>query len=381
MNSLLNLAELGSRLSKVDMLLLALLKRRMDLALQVGAYKINEKTKEKQSIFRPEIEDKRLAAFREWATEHRMNPHFAEALFYLIIGESCKQQMIQLQNSAGKALVEPLTEEAEYEILKKNLLLLTEQWSQSYDEDYDRAFFATHAYLDFESDLIRQEIAKLSEARTALDLGCATGILTLGLAGRFGKVIGYDISPHMIEKARAKKQSAKFSDVAFEVADIENGIPQTDGSISFVVMSLGTASDMRNIQPVLQEVKRVLKPGGRFLCSFYNRNALLYHWDFIPWPVGLAAEINPHKHCLDVHYGDDVLSVYAKPYTVEEVRSIFDGLLEVSSVLTYPTISSILPSDLLEKQPEVQTAVDTIDRKLSESGTGAYILVTGQKCA
>ena len=375
MNQLLDLNELRSRLKRVDMMLLALLKRRMDLALQVGAYKIQKN----EDIFRSETEDKRLAAFREWATNHKMNPHFAEALFYMIIGESCKQQMIQLQSSAGRLLGEPATEDAKYEVLKQNLLRLTEQWSISYDEGYDRKHFATHAYLEFESDLIKQEIAKLPDTNVALDLGCATGILTLGLAGRFGKVVGYDISPHMIEKASTKKLGAKFSDVTFEVTDIESGIPQPDSSISFVVMSLGTASDMRHIQLVVQEIKRVLKPGGRFLCSFYNRNALLYRWDFIPWPIGLAAEINPHKHCLDVHYGEDVLSVYAKPYTVTEARGLFDGHLEVSNVLTYPTLNSILPSDLLEEQTEVQSSVESIDRMLAQSDTGAYVLVTGQK--
>lgn len=378
MQTLLNKEELAVRLGKVDMLLLALLKRRMDLALQVGEYKMKKNPPEE--IFRPKIEDDRLGTFRAWAAEHKMNPHFVEALFYLIIGESCKQQMIQLQSSAGKPTVEAKTEDEEYQVLKKNLLLLTEQWSQSYDEMYDKGFSATHAYLEFESKLITQEIANLTDKSVALDLGCATGALSFGLVSKFNQVIGYDISPHMVEKARAKKhQVARLNDAIFKVADIESGIPEPDGSISFTVMSLGTASDIRNIQSVLREINRVLKPGGRFLCSFYNRDALLYRWDFIPWPTGLAAEINLHKNCLDVHHGEDVFSVYAKAYTIKEASALFDGILEISPIQTFPTISSILPSDLLQKQPEVKNVVDMLDHKLAESGTGAYIVVTGEK--
>ncbi|MEN9614452.1 MAG: hypothetical protein RLZZ347_759 [Candidatus Parcubacteria bacterium] len=375
MQTLLDLKELGKRLKKIDMLILALLKRRMDLALQVGAFKI----KEKQTIFRSDVEDSRLAEFREWAIAHKMNPHFAEAIFYLIIGESCKQQMIQLQASVGIPATEVATEEDDYRVLRENLLLLAAEESKTYNDSYATAFFATRTYLDFEIEIIKAEIAKLSNTDVALDLGCATGTLTRILAGHFKKVVGYDISPEMIAVARSKEHTAASLDLSFEVVDIENGLPNQDNSVSFVAMSLGTASDIRNIQTVILEIKRVLKPGGRFLCSFYNREALLYRWDFMPWPVALAAEINPHKNCLDVHYDDKVLSVYARPYSVEEVRQVFSGALDISSVLTYPTLSPILPNDLFENQPEVQTAVAKIERTLLESGTGAYILVTGEK--
>src|SRR3972149_5362321 len=92
MHKLLNLSQLGGRLAKVDMMLMALLKRRMDLALQVGEYKISK----------AKIESKRLAQVRIWARKNKMNPHFAETVLYTIIGESCKQQMIQLQNITSR---------------------------------------------------------------------------------------------------------------------------------------------------------------------------------------------------------------------------------------------------------------------------------------
>ena len=369
----LDLKELGKRLYGVDMLIVALLKRRMDLALQVGEYKIEKG----QKIFRASVESKRLAQVRAEARKCKLSPHFAASILYQAIDESCKQQMIQLQNAATRRHKGPKTEDDWYRLLKKNLLLLTKRWADSYDEDYDKAFFATHTYLEFEEEILKQEIKQVARKGLALDLGCATGRLAVKLASSFDQVIGYDISPHMVKKANEK--SGEFSNLSFVEADIEEGIPLPDNSVSLVVMNLGTASDIRDISGVLKEVGRVLEAGGRFFFSFYNRDALLYQWDFVPWPVGLAAEINVHKHCLDVHMGAKVLSVYARPYSVKEVESLFSPSMKVSKVLTHPTISSILPHTLFEGKPAIQKSMTDIDRQLSIANDGAYIIVTGEK--
>lgn len=71
-------------------------------------------------------------------------------------------------------------------------------------------------------------------------------------------------------------------------------------------------------------------------------------------------------------------TVYARPYTAAEVRDLFDKGLSVSSVLTHPTISSILPNELFEEEI-VRELIDKIDRQLSELTSGAYILVAGGK--
>lgn len=377
MNLDLDLEELGSRLARVDILLMTLLKRRLELALQVGTYKM----KRGLPSIRLKVENQRLAKIRAWARKNKMNPHFAEAMLYGIISESCKQQLIQLQRTSKRKLKDPENDDQWYQVLKGNLLRLTEEWSKSYDKDYDAAYFATHAYVEYEGCILQQEIAQLSKRGSVLDLGCATGRLTFQLAAKFKEAVGYDLSPHMIKRARAKlcRGKGQFPGTHFDRADIEEGIPQPDGSASLVVMNLGTASDIRNIGRVLQEVSRVLKSGGRFFLSFYNRDALVYRWDFIPWPTGLAAEINVQKHCLDVHSANQLFSVYARPYTVEEVNGLFSDGMSVSNVCTYPTISSILPSELFEDQPAVQRSITAIDRQLAESNMGAYIIATGFK--
>lgn len=368
-----DLGILGKRLYGVDMLIVALLKRRMDLALQVGEYKIEKG----QKIVRASVESKRLAQVRAEARRLKISPHFAASILYQAIDESCKQQLIQLQKAATRRRKKPMTADTWYRLLKKNLLILTDKWANSYDADYDKAYFATHAYLEFEEEILKQEMKRISKKGIILDLGCATGRLSVKLASSFGQVIGYDISPHMVRKANTRDQ--KPANVTFVEADLENGIPQPDNSASLVIMNLGTASDVRDISAVLKETERVLRSGGRFFFSFYNRDALLYQWDFVPWPVGLAAEINIHKHCLDVHFGSKVLSVYARPYTPAEVKKLFPPALKLSRVLTHPTISSILPHTLFEGKPAIKKSMIEIDRQLAKAGDGAYIIVTGQK--
>lgn len=375
METLLNLEELGIRLKRVDTMMMTLAKRRMELAQQVGLYK----RRANQKMFRADIEDKRIAETKEWGAEHGLNPNFTASLLYLLINESCKQQMIQLQEES-LSITEPKTEGEWYEGLKKNLLLLTERWCGSYDDDYEKHAFATKAYLNFERMLIDREIERLPDRATIIDLGCATGRLTLPLSGHFEHAVGYDLSPHMVTIARKNASLHSFgAKASFHEVDIENGIPVDDATISFAVMNLGTASDVRNIKGVIEETLRVLKPGGRFFFSFYNREALLYRWEFLPWPVGLVASINLHKHCLEVHSRNEVLSVYARPYTVAEVTTLFrEAGVEVDSS-TYPTMSAILPNDLFDGQSGIQQAVTALDWNLSSLSMGAYIIATGQK--
>lgn len=374
MKNLLSLEELGKRLKSIDVMMMTLAKRRMELAEQVGLIK----RRDGQKIFRADVEDKRIEEIKVWARKHNLNQNFAASMLYLLIDESCKQQMIQLQEES-LAISEPRTEDEWYGDLKKNLLLLTERWCSLYDS-YEENAFATKAYLRFEQALVDREIEQMSDREIVIDLGCATGKKTLLLSEHFGQAVGYDISPHMLAIAKGNASKHQFgARVSFHEVDVEEGIPVGDATVSFVVMNLGTASDVRNIERVIKETLRVLKPGGRFLFSFYNRDALLYRWEFLPWPVSLVASINLHDHCLEVHSGNEVLSIYARPYTVGEVTALFRDVGVEVNLSTYSTMSAILPNDLFENQPGIQEAIVSLDEDLSTSSMGAYIIATGQK--
>lgn len=367
----LDLKELGKRIGMVDRHLVALLSKRRELAIQV----VNYKKTHGEPIIRFKVEEERLAAARAFAQEKGLDPNFIHSLFYTIIAETCRVQINLLQTPSGSSEAEALSTE----MLKRNLLDLTREIAPLYDETYGSGHFATKLYIKLEDRELNREIANLKSfgsAGTATDFGCATGRKTFQLAEHFNRVVGYDISPAMIERAREKNNLAN---VEFRVADIEKGIPEEDNSISLVIMNLGTASDVTDIKRVLAGIKRVLRPDGRFLLSFYNAGALLYNCWFIPWPVSLAARMNTLNHCLEVRLKERVFSIPARAYTRREVELLLRGFgLKISQISTYPTISSILPNEFFEDEG-MREKIGEIDAQLTKTDTGAYVLVTGRK--
>jgi SAM-dependent methyltransferase len=369
----LNLEQLGARIELVDEAILILVAHRMALSLDVGAYK----RATNQTIFRRDKEDERLLRMKKLAENVGLNPNFAAAALYNIIGESCKQQMIQLQETYSPPL-DIEDEEEWYRILKGNLLRLAERIAPVYDEQYGTEFFASAAYREFENWMLDEEVDMVNTNDLFVDLGCATGTQTFRLADRFEHSVGYDLSGHMIEHANRKLDPRWQGRVVFYETDLENGIPLPDNSASFVMMNRGTAGDIRNIQGLLHEAHRVLQVGGRFFFSFYNSDALVYQWDFLPWPVNLAAGINKEKSCLDVRVGSETFSVFARPYSLEQAEDFFPAGMKINRRMTYPTISPLVPNHLF-KTENARDAVSHVDWQLAPFGSGAYIIITGEK--
>ncbi len=100
--------------------------------------------------------------------------------------------------------------------------------------------------------------------QTVLDLGCGAGFDTLLAARRVGftgKVIGVNMTPDMITKARHNASLLGMSNVCFIEGEIEN-LPLPDVSVDLVI-SNGVLNLCPNKPRVLSEVFRVLKSGGR----------------------------------------------------------------------------------------------------------------------
>lgn len=111
-------------------------------------------------------------------------------------------------------------------------------------------------------------LASLKQGERVLDLGSGAGFdcfLAAKKVGKQGKVIGVDMTPEMLDKARANAKKGKYTNVEFRLGEIEN-LPVADNSVD-VIISNCVINLAPNKKRVFEETYRVLTPNGRMMVS------------------------------------------------------------------------------------------------------------------
>ncbi|WP_086820454.1 class I SAM-dependent methyltransferase [Allokutzneria sp. NRRL B-24872] len=138
---------------------------------------------------------------------------------------------------------------------------LAEAYAAENETSLMNAHYERPAMLDLAGDVA---------GRRVLDAGCGAGPLFAALRERGATVSGFDVSAGMVEQARLRLGD----DADLNVADLGEPLPYEDDSFDDVLASL-VLHYLRDWAPVLAEVRRVLKPGGRLIVSVDNPFAIV----------------------------------------------------------------------------------------------------------
>ena len=136
-----------------------------------------------------------------------------------------------------------------------------------------------------------QAIAALAPGEIVVDLGCGGGFdcfLAARRVGKKGHVIGVDMTPEMIHKARENAAKGRIRNVDFRLGEIEH-LPIAD-STADVILSNCVINLSPDKPQVFAEAARVLKAGGRLAISDVVAVA--------PIPVRVKSKLQAHSGCI-----------------------------------------------------------------------------------
>ena len=198
-------------------------------------------------------------------------------------------------------------------------------------------------------------LASLREGETVVDLGAGAGFdcfLAARQVGTGGRVIGVDMTPAMLDKARENAKKGGYDNVEFRLGEIEH-LPVADNTADIIISNC-----VINLSPdkngVFQEALRVLKPGGRLMVSDI---VLLKEL-----PAALKESIDAYVGCVaGADLKEDYMGAIGKA-GFQEIRIIDETIFPLKDFLGYANAVEIAGySDaLMEMARELETAIASI---------------------
>ena len=198
-------------------------------------------------------------------------------------------------------------------------------------------------------------LASLRKGETVLDLGSGAGVdcfLAADKVGENGRVIGVDMTPEMIERARENARKGNYGNVEFRLGEIGN-LPVADNSVDIVISNcvINLTPDKRR---VFTEAFRVLKPGGRLMIS----DIVLLR----ELPDFIKNSIEAYIGCLSGAIMRNEYIEAIKAAGFQEVRIIDETSFPIECIANEPTAKALMEvlRIPLEKVKEVANSVTSI---------------------
>ncbi len=208
-----------------------------------------------------------------------------------------------------------------------------------------------HALID---DLEVELVERYGAGKDVLECGVGTGLLLERIARFARSAVGIDLSPGMLEKARARGLNVSEASVT--------AIPFPDASFD-VSCSFKVLAHVPEIGRALAEMARVTRPGGVVLAEFYNPVSLRA----LIKRVGLGGKISRSTHESAVYTRFDA------PWVVPRV------LPPTLSLETARGVRIVTPAAAVMRVPGLRRLVGAAERRLADTGAaffaGFYVAV------
>jgi ubiquinone/menaquinone biosynthesis C-methylase UbiE len=180
-------------------------------------------------------------------------------------------------------------------------------------------------------------MASLKEGETVLDLGSGAGFdcfLTANNIGKSGRVIGVDMTPEMLEKARENARKGGYANVEFRLGEIEN-LPVADGSVDVIISNcvINLAPDKKR---VFREAFRALKLGGRLMVSDIVLEKEL--------PENIKNSIEAYVGCVaGASLESDYLQAI-KTAGFKDVKVVGESVFDIKDIISSPEAQAVVKS-------------------------------------
>ena len=201
-------------------------------------------------------------------------------------------------------------------------------------------------------------LASLKEGETVLDLGSGAGFdcfLAASKVGNSGKVIGVDMTPEMVARAKENAQKGDYTNVEFRLGEIEN-LPVADNSVDIVISNC-----VINLSPekkrVFAETFRVLKPGGRIMVSDIVLLKAL--------PDVILNSIEAYASCVSGAMLKDEYSKTIEDAGFQNVTVIDETAFPVDYMVNDPVVQEIIRGLAISPQEITEIANSVVSAKVS----------------